>query len=84
MAIYKMKLSREPFEKIASGQKIIESRLYDKKRQLINVGDYIEFSQSDDDTKRVLARVEALHRYKNFNRGFCKGLTKCQIGVLFQ
>lgn len=67
MAIYKMKLSREPFEKIASGQKIIESRLYDKKRQLINVGDHIEFSQSDDDVKKVLVRVKALYRYKTFN-----------------
>lgn len=77
MAIYKMKLSREPFEKIASGQKIIESRLYDKKRQLINVGDHIEFSQSDDDTKRVLARVEALHRYKTFDDLFSAFPVKC-------
>lgn len=43
-----MKLSQEPFDKIASGEKIIESRLFDEKRRLIKVGDEIEFSQNDN------------------------------------
>lgn len=66
MTTHEMKLSREPFEKIASGQKIIESRLYDEKRRLINVGDIIEFSQGDDEMKMVMTKVKALHRYKTF------------------
>ncbi|MDD5721202.1 MAG: ASCH domain-containing protein [Candidatus Pacebacteria bacterium] len=70
MNIYRMKLDREPFEKIASGQKIIESRLYDEKRQLIKVGDSIEFYQNDDEEKRVITKVKSLHKYKTFSELF--------------
>ena len=38
-----MKLNRDPFEKIKSGSKTIEMRLFDEKRQRISVGDFIEF-----------------------------------------
>lgn len=38
-----MKLNPEPFEKIASGKKTIELRLYDEKRKLIKPGDEIIF-----------------------------------------
>ena len=61
-----MKLSKIPFEKIANGTKVIESRLFDDKRKLVNVGDYIEFTQSDDSTKKVGVRVVALYRYGTF------------------
>ena len=67
MITHKMKLSCEPFEKIVSGKKIIESRLFDEKRQIINTGDEIEFSQSDDETRKVLTKVKALHKYKTFS-----------------
>ncbi len=62
-----MKLATNPFEKIVSGKKIIESRLYDEKRQQINLGDQIEFSCADDATKKVLTNVKALYRYNFFN-----------------
>lgn len=67
MTIHCMKLSKEPFEKIASGQKIIESRIYDEKRQQINVGDYIKFMRSDDNAKTILTKVKALYCYDSFN-----------------
>jgi len=41
-----MKLSTEPFNKIASGEKVIESRLFDEKRQKISIGDQIVFSEN--------------------------------------
>lgn len=47
MNTHKMKLAKDPFEKIASGRKVIEARLYDVKRQQINVGDRIEFTRND-------------------------------------
>ena len=39
-----MKLNPAPFEMIKSGQKTIELRLYDEKRQLVNIGDEIVFT----------------------------------------
>ena len=67
MTTHHMKLAKEPFEKIISGQKIIETRLYDEKREQLNVGDCIEFIQNDDPTKIILTKVKALYRYNSFN-----------------
>ncbi|HEY4509707.1 MAG TPA: ASCH domain-containing protein [Candidatus Paceibacterota bacterium] len=62
-----MKLTKTPFEKIESGQKIIESRLFDEKRRQINVGDRIEFIQTDNSDKKVVTKVTALYRYPLFS-----------------
>ena len=61
-----MKLSEEPFSKIASGKKVIESRLYDEKRQQIAIGDEIEFSENDHPEHSVHTQVKGLLRYKSF------------------
>lgn len=66
MTTHQMKLAKEPFDKIANGQKIIESRLYDEKRQQINISDSIEFFQNDDPSKKIETSVKALHRYGTF------------------
>ncbi|MBO4429687.1 MAG: DUF402 domain-containing protein [Clostridia bacterium] len=42
--VVKMNLCRAPFDKIKSGEKNVELRLYDEKRRALNVGDVIEFS----------------------------------------
>jgi len=70
MATHFMKLAKDPFDKVVSGQKIIESRLFDEKRQNINIGDEIEFSQNDDPTKVVKTKVKALYRYDSFEKLF--------------
>lgn len=70
MTIHKMKLSAGPFEKIASGKKIIESRLYDEKRQIINTGDQIEFTCNDKSDEKVITTVKALYRYGSFDDMF--------------
>jgi len=61
-----MKLSSEPFEKIAKGEKVIESRLFDEKRQQILLGDEIEFSENDSPDRKVKTRVTGLFRYQSF------------------
>ncbi len=66
MTIHKMKLSLIPFEKIANGMKVIESRLYDEKRQKIIVGDAIEFACNEDLNKKILVKVKKLHHYPTF------------------
>ncbi len=45
---HSMKLLPAPFEKIESGQKTIEIRLFDEKRQELQIGDTIEFSKLPD------------------------------------
>jgi ASC-1-like (ASCH) protein len=65
-----MRLSGIPFEKIVSGQKTIESRLLDEKRQKIKIGDFIEFTQNDDETKKIMTKVVDLYFYKTFDEMF--------------
>jgi ASC-1-like (ASCH) protein len=61
-----MKLSKIPFDKIVAGTKSIESRLFDDKRKLINIGDIIEFTENEDSTKKITMKVKALYRYGTF------------------
>jgi ASC-1-like (ASCH) protein len=67
---YQMKLSPEPFEKIATHAKVIESRLYDEKRQQIIIGDEIEFSAQENPEKKMKTRVIGLLRYQSFKELF--------------
>lgn len=60
-----MNLNPEPFEMIRSGQKTIELRLNDEKRQKIKVGDSIEFTQTETGEK-LFAEVIAMHRFDSF------------------
>lgn len=65
-----MKLSSELLEKIATRAKVIESRLYDEKRQQIMIGDEIEFSANENPEKKVKTRVKGLLRYQSFRELF--------------
>ena len=67
--IHKMRLVKFAFDKIKEGTKDIEVRLYDEKRQLINIGDTIEFECMD--TKEIIkVSVIALHRFNTFKELF--------------
>ena len=65
-----MRLSAEPFSQIASGAKVIESRLYDEKRQQIALGDEIEFIENDHPENKVHAKVIGLLRCQSFKELF--------------
>lgn len=65
-----MKLATEPYNKIASGKKVIESRLFDEKRQQISIGDTIEFSENGKPENVVRTTVTDLFRYKTFKELF--------------
>ena len=74
---HKMNLYQEPFEMICNGQKTIELRLNDEKRQKIKVGDMIEFSQTETGEK-LTAEVIALHKFDSFAELYQKlPLLKC-------
>ena len=60
-----MNLAPQPFEKIKTGAKTIELRLYDEKRQKIKVDDEIEFTQTQTGEK-LAAKVCGMHIFKDF------------------
>lgn len=62
---HEMKLKVKPFKLIKSGNKTIELRLYDEKRQLIKAGDEILFTCIDDNS-HVICKVLCLHMFPNF------------------
>jgi len=61
-----MKLTKEPFDQIAVGTKVIESRLYDEKRQTISLGDEIMFAENDNAENKINTRASGLIRYQTF------------------
>lgn len=65
--IHQMKLQSVPFEMIKSGEQVIETRLFDEKRSLLNVGDEITFSLIGDENKTIRAKVIELLKYKTFS-----------------
>lgn len=74
-----MKSRPNPFSKIKSGQKTIELRLYDEKRQMIFVGDRICFVNTKDDTDILVTEVKALHVFHSFDELY-KHLPLLQCG----
>ncbi|MDO4963671.1 MAG: ASCH domain-containing protein [bacterium] len=63
--IHNMKLNDEPFNKIKSGSKTIEMRLYDEKRSLIKIGDIIYFTnRSTNESLEV--KVINLYKFNSF------------------
>lgn len=66
MTTHQLKLATEPFNAIISGDKTIESRLYDTKRQKIQIGDQIIFTNIDNSKQTVTAEVVGLLRYATF------------------
>jgi ASC-1-like (ASCH) protein len=67
MTIHSLQLATRPFDSIVSGEKVIESRLYDEKRQLIQIGDTIEFTNRDASDQTVSVKVMGLLRYETFH-----------------
>lgn len=64
---HQMKLHPEPFEKIRSGEKTVEVRLYDEKRREIRAGDHIEFSKRPDFSEKLETIVKDVRVFKNFS-----------------
>ena len=62
---HEMSLREAPFRAVASGRKVIEMRLFDPKRQLIQAGDEIKFSLVGGD-ESVTALVVGLHYFPSF------------------
>lgn len=70
MKKYHMKLTKIPFDQIVSGKKTIESRLYDEKRQQVEVGDTITFTLIDDPNRSITKKVKDLYQVDSFEELF--------------
>lgn len=68
--MHTLQLATGPFVAITSGQKVIESRLYDEKRQLIQIGDIIEFINREAPDQKIAVKVIGLLRYETFHNLF--------------
>ncbi len=64
--LHKIKLNKQPFDAVRAGYKTIELRLNDEKRQTLNVGEWIEFSQIDNLCNKVTVEIVALHHFDSF------------------
>ena len=67
MTTHQLTLAPEPFNAITSGNKTIESRLYDEKRQKIQIGDQIIFTNRDNPSQTATVKVVGLLRYATFH-----------------
>lgn len=78
MVKHEMKLNKEPFESIQAGTKTIELRLNDEKRQLLNVGDVIEFTNIETKEKQSV-EIDNLFYYDSFEELY-KHFDKVSLG----
>ena len=67
MTTHQLTLATEPFNAITSGNKTIESRLYDEKRQKIQIGEQIIFTNRDNSSQTANVKVIGLLRYATFH-----------------
>lgn len=70
MQNHDMKLYASPYEKIEARLKFYELRLFDEKRQKINLGDTITFTKLDEDgnetENHLSVKVTGLVRFRTF------------------
>jgi ASC-1-like (ASCH) protein len=70
MNTHNLKLATWPFDAIKNGNKTIESRLYDEKRQLIELGDTLVFTNRESPEQTLTVKVIGLLRYSSFEAMF--------------
>ena len=75
---HEMNLCGQPFSMIQSGEKTIELRLLDEKRQRIRVGDTLLFKNADCPEQALSCRVLTLHHFDSFEELYAHlPLLKC-------
>ena len=65
--MHTMKVQTKYYNLLKSGSKTIELRLWDEKRQKIQVGDQITFSDLSNSDDTFVAQVQALHHANSFD-----------------
>lgn len=70
MTTHHLNLAAKPFASIADGNKTIESRLFDEKRQAIQIGDHIIFTNRENSRETIEVSVANLFRHQTFHELF--------------
>ena len=65
--LHKLKLYGTYFNLIKKGQKVLECRLNDEKRQKIKIGDTLEFSNIENEDEKINAKIVDIYKFKSFN-----------------
>lgn len=71
---FAMRLADDMFDAVKAGTKKVEIRLWDDKRQKVDIGDYIEFVRIGDRNQRVKRKVVDIVRADNFAELFVKDM----------
>ena len=77
--MHAMKVQTKYYNLLKAGIKTVELRLWDEKRQLIQVGDSITFSDLANPDDTFIAKVIALHRADSFDE-LCEIVSPQQAG----
>lgn len=70
--LHHMKLNPKPFLLILNRTKIYELRLFDEKRQQLEVGDQIQFENTENPLEQLLVDIMALHLFASFDELYSK------------
>jgi ASC-1-like (ASCH) protein len=70
MATHHLHLHPKPFEFVRSGQKTIESRLLDEKRQAYGIGDTLIFTNRANESELIETKITHLHKGVSFRELF--------------
>ena len=68
--MHEMDVKTKYYNLLKSGEKTVELRLLDEKRQQIKIGDEITFSDASDANETFVARVVDLHKAESFYKLF--------------
>lgn len=77
--MHTMKVQTKYYQLLKNGTKTIELRLWDEKRQLVQVGDSITFSDLSNPNDTFVAQVVALHHAPSFEK-LCDIISPKQAG----
>jgi ASC-1-like (ASCH) protein len=70
MTIHEMRLHPIPFQMIKTGIKTVEIRLNDEKRQLMKVGDTMEFALRPDCIEKFQTEIVGLDSFASFKDAY--------------
>lgn len=61
-----MRLNESPFNQMYNGEKTVEIRLNDSKRQRLQAGDTVQFVCTADETRHIRTEIVAVHLFDSF------------------
>lgn len=73
--IHQMSLNENMFDLVKSGKKTIEGRIYDNKRSIIKIGDFINFKKNNSD-ETVMVQVLKITKHGDFEKSLRSGKLK--------